>query len=233
MGLGAASIYDEYDKLYKTASRDIYNALSLNILNLSEIKTLIEETYSRIMLKMPFDNNGIPTGMAYAGNWPIGVPPLQVIVWGLFGPSVGYVLPGQFLPVYNFTHLHNSPGENHSHDTTIPMMDGWGDAEATRQARPNPSKVPTPPRAKGMGTPPGHKHYGYACGGGGGAFVNGQDNRSKRVKDAVLARNQRYGIDNLDAFNGKNYVDITPLSGNYSFNPDGTLNPTPDFKGLC
>lgn len=232
VGAGEATIYDTYDKVYKAASRDIYNVLSLNILNLSEIKTLIEETYSTLMLAMPFDNNGIPTGVAYAGNYPLGVPPLQVVVWGLAGPSYGYVIPGQLLPVYNFTHIHNSPGQNHSHATTVPTMDGWGDAASARQARPTPSHVPTPARTKGMGTPPGHKHYGYACGGGGGAFVGGQDNRNKRVKDAILARNQRYGINGLDAFNGTNYVNTTPLSGNYSFNPDGTLNPLPNFTGL-
>jgi len=227
-GQGAATYYDIYDKGYKFLSRDIYNALSLNILNLSEIKTLIEEQYYSMMLKLPLDNGGIPTGLAYAGNFPYGVPPL--VVWTPVGP--GFVVPGQWLPIYNFTHLHNSPGGNHSHDTTVPTMDGWGDAPSARQARPSPSHVPTPARTKGMGTPPGHKHYGYACGGGGGAFVNGQDNRSQRVKDAILARNQNYGINSMDPYNGTNYVNTTPLSGNYSFNPDGTLNPPPNFAGL-
>jgi hypothetical protein len=231
-----ATALDQYDKRFKTATRDVYNVLSLNILSLAEIKILVEETYSTIMVQMPLDNNSLPTGIAMSHWWVPEIPattpmsiPLQIIGWCAAGPVEGYVIPGQPIPVYNFTHIHNSPGQNHSHDTTVPAFDGYDTASASRAATPEPSHVPTSAKAKGMGQSPGHKSMGgiSSCGGGGGAFVNAN------VSAAKAKRNAKYGITgNGNGFYGQNFVNANPNTGNYSFNPDGTLNPPPSFEGL-
>ena len=225
-----ATIYDTYDKTYKKIGRDVFNILSLNILNLSEIKTLIEETYSTILLNTIIDNEGSPTGFGVTGWFPYGMPPLQVIGSCSYGGFVqGIVVPGQVLPIYNFTHNHGSPGSDHSHDYSVPAFDGYDNAASARAARPNPSHVPTPANAKGMGTKPGNSSLGdiSSCGGGGAGFGSG--NLSK----ARSKRNKAYNINgDGNGFNGKNYVDLTPETGNYTFNPDGSLNPLPGFNGL-
>lgn len=234
-----ATFFDQFDKRFKNVTRDLYNLLSLNILSLAEIKTLVEETYSSFMLLLPFDNFFLPTGVTqshwYTGPTPIAPagPPLVVVgvAFTCCGPApvLAGVIPGQPQPVYNFTHLHNSPGQNHGHDTTVPAFDGYDTPAASRAATPDPSHVPTPAKAKGMGQNPGHKSMGdlTSCGGGGGPFV------SSNVSKSRGKRNSKYGITgNGSGFNGQNFVNTTPDSGNYSFNPDGTLNPPPNFEGF-
>ena len=224
-----STVLDTYDKAYKKIGRDVFNTLSLNILNLAEIKTIIEETYSTILIGIPIDNEGIPTGYAYAGWYPYGTVPLFVEGVCSYGGSVfGWVIPGQYLPVYNFPHNHGSPGDDHSHDYSVPAFDGYDNAASARAARPNPSHVPTPAKAKGMGSKPGDKSLGdiTSCGGGGAGFGgNVSSSRSKRNKGFNISGDGK-------AFNGKNYVDLTPQTGNYSFNPDGSMNPPPTFNGL-
>ena len=223
------TIFDSYDKLYKTVSRDLFNSLTLNILNLSEIKTLIEETYSTILLSMTIDNQFSPTGFGMTGWYPYGIYPLQIIgVCSYGGLVTGYVIPGQLLPVYNFTHNHGSPGQDHAHDYSVPAFDGHDNAASSRAARPNPSHVPTPAKKKGMGTKPGNTSLGdiSSCGGGGAGFNGG-------VSAAKRKRNKGFGISgDGSGFVDKNYVDLTPETGNYKFNPDGSLNPPPTFNGL-
>jgi hypothetical protein len=235
-----ATKLDIFDKLFKKATRDVYNVLTSNILSFAEIQTLIEETYSSIMIELPLDNTGLPTGIGLTGWYPYGTEPLMVIVPGVMSgtsAAVGYVIPGQITPVFNFTHNHNSPGQNHSHDTTVPAFNGYTGSAAARAARPDPTHVPTPAPARGMGESPGHKTMGdiSSCGGGGGAFAGsggGGSASPSRVDTSLGRRNQKYNINTNDAFNNQNYVDITPQTGNYSFNPDGSLNPPPDFNGL-
>jgi hypothetical protein len=224
-----STVLDQFDKAYKKVGRDVYNTLSLNILNLSEIKTLIEETYSTLLLDTIVDNTGLATGFGVTGWYPYGIFPLQVVGVCSYGGAVtGYVVPGQILPIFNFTHNHGSPGSDHSHDYSVPAFDGYDNAASVRAARPNPSHVPTPAKAKGMGSKPGDKSLGdiMSCGGGGASFGgNVSSARSKRNKGFNISGDGK-------AFNGKNYVDLTPKTGNYSFNPDGSMNPPPTFNGL-
>jgi hypothetical protein len=68
-----------------------------------------------------------------------------------------------------------------------------------------------------MGTQPGPKSLGSltSCGGGGGAAK------------AISNRNSNYGITG-NPYNGTNYVQAEA-----TFNPDGTLNPPPNFNLAC
>lgn len=226
---GQSTLLDTYDKAYKKVGRDIFNFLSLNILNVSEIKTLIEETYSTIMLSTVIDNTGLATGFGLTGWYPYGTVPLLVVGACSYGGAVvGYVYPGQILPIFNFTHNHGSPGQDHAHDYSVPAFDGYDNAASARAARPNPSHVPTPAKAKGMGTKPGNTSLGdiSSCGGGGAGFGG-------NVSNAKSKRNKRFNISgDGNGFNGQNYVNLTPETGNYSFNPDGSMNPAPSFNGL-
>jgi hypothetical protein len=224
-----STLLDTYDKAYKKVGRDIFNFLSLNILNISEIKTLIEETYSTILLSTTIDNTGLATGFGLTGWYPYGTVPLLVIGACSYGGTVvGYVYPGQILPIFNFTHNHGSPGQDHAHDYSVPAFDGHDNAASSRAARPNPSHVPTTAKKKGMGVKPGNTSLGdiSSCGGGGAGFGGG-------VSAAKSKRNKAYNIaGDGSGFNGKNYVDLTPQTGNYKFNEDGSLNPPPTFNGL-
>jgi hypothetical protein len=226
-----ASALDFFDKRFKNVTRDVYNVLSLNILSLAEIKTLVEETYSSIILQLPFDNFFLPTGVCQS-HWYTGPTPILPIgppIMGVCAVGPVVIWPGQSMPIYNFQHVHNSPGQNHSHDTTVPAFDGYDNPSSSRAATPEPSHVPTPAKAKGMGQNPGHKSMGSitSCGGGGGPFVNAS------VSKARAARNEKYGISgNGNGFNGQNFVNGNPNTGSYKFNPDGTLNPPPSFEGL-
>jgi len=242
-----ATIYDTYDKAYKAISRDVYNFLSLNIANgLAEIKTLIEEEYSSSMLKLGIDCSGpgLPTGFAFtydAGIGPsVGGPllldgyayvidpqtgtPLPVFFQGGQYMAYSFVIPGQIMPVYNYTHVHNSPGANHSHDYTVPQMDPMGTNTAARGARPEPSNVPSPAKASGHGSKPGHKTMGDLClpciNPFGGKKGNGRGNGR---------RNAIYGLPPEDDYwNTGNYV-----PADAKFDPDGNLVPPPSIDLNC
>jgi hypothetical protein len=205
----------------KKLGRDLYNVLSLNIINLAEIKTLIEETYHTIMLNTIVDNTAMPTGFSTA--WfaapgaPVGSPLIVVGQAGPF-PVLGYVIPGQTMPTYNFTHIHNSPGNNHSHDYTAPVSQSVSNATTAIGVRPEPSNVPTPPKKTGMGSSPGHKSAGDLClpcinpfGGNGN-------------------RNAAYGLgpEDSDAYKGTNYVNVDA-----KFDEKGNLFPPPSIDLNC
>ena len=146
-----ASIYDAYDKAQKIITVGAYATYTLAFLRPDFIKTKCEEIYHSAMLNLVVDNTFMPTGFATA--WfaapgaPVGSP---LIVVGTAAtttgpaPVLGYVLPGQTMPVYNFTHNHNSPGNNHSHDYTSIQSSLPGNTSDTRQMSPEPSHVPTP-----------------------------------------------------------------------------------------
>jgi len=223
-----------YDTAFKVATRDIAGFLMGFNFSVDYIVTIVEETYANIMTNIPLDNFFQPTGIAMSHWWtgptpilPTG-PPLQIIGYCAAGPVHGFVIPGQVQPIFNFQHVHNSPGQSHVHDTTVPAFDGYDSPAASRAATPQPSHVPTPAKAKGMGQRPGHKSMGSitSCGGGGGPFVN------SRVSNYKGNRNTKYGITgNGSGFTG-NFVNARPEQNNYSFNPDGTLNPPPNFGGF-
>jgi hypothetical protein len=73
-----------------------------------------------------------------------------------------------------------------------------------------------------MGTSPGHKTAGDLgpCGGGGGPFGN-----ANRQNSSILRRNEEYGVDGLDAFNGNDFV-----TSKVRYTEDGGLIPSPNFN---
>jgi hypothetical protein len=219
-----ATLYDVYDKAYKKLSRDAFNILSLGVLRPPEIKTLIEETYHSTMLATIVDNTYMPTGFATAWFAPPGSPagsPLMVVGTAMTttgpAPVVGYVIPGQTMPVYNFTHNHNSPGNDHAHDYTGIQSSLPGTTNNARELSPEPSHVPTPAKTAGMGTKPGHKSLGDLCipcvnlGGGG----HGSSPASK------------YGLGD-NPYGGTNYVQADGV-----FDPNGNLVPPPSIDIGC
>jgi hypothetical protein len=218
-----ALVYDAYDKIYKKASRDLFNLLSLNIINgMAEIKTLIEEAYHSIMIKLPIDNTTLPTG--YGTTWfappgsPTGAPLLIVGVTKTGIPVKGFVIPGQTLPIFTFPHNHNSPGDNHSHDYTSLLSHPVGNNTTARAARPEPSNVPSPAKSTGHGSKPGHKNMGSLC----LPCINPFGGHGKR--------NAGYGLgpDDSNAFPGTNYV---PADG--KFDQYGNLTPPPSIDLNC
>jgi hypothetical protein len=229
-----ATILDSFDKLLKKAGRDPFNVLSLNIINgMAEIKTLIEETYEQIKLNMVVDNFGLPTGFATSYFAPPGMPagpPLLVNGFAMAGPYpvafiYTFVVPGQTLPVHTFTHNHLSPGSNHAHDYTSFQGMPVGDNSSARAARPTPSHVPSPAKATGIGTKPGHKNAGgglclpciWPFGGGGVNSIN---------------RNTNYGFDpnaNNNLYNGTNFVSPSSIK----FTDDGIIIPPPSLDINC
>jgi hypothetical protein len=94
----------------------------------------------------------------------------------------------------------------------------------SRQPSSSPSHVPTTAKPNGMGSRPGPKSLGdvTSCGGGGGAFG------SKSPTQAIQNRNAGYGITGTNAYNDTNYVQAQP-----KFNPDGSLDPKPQFNLGC
>jgi hypothetical protein len=228
-----ATIYDKYDKIYKKTSRDVFNVLSLNIINgMAELKTLVEETYSTMILSLGIENMGMPSGFGTTYFAPPGLPsgpPLLVNGLAFAGPYpvtfvYTFVVPGQTFPVYNFTHNHGSPGGNHSHDYTAFQGNYVGTNNAARAIRPDPSHVPSPPKQRGTGTKPGHKNMGELCLPCIWPFGGGGPNASRR--------NKAYGLD-PNAYNnvyrGTNFVPVTALK----FNSDGSLNPPPFLDLGC
>lgn len=122
------------------------------------------------------------------------------------GIAIGFI----YSQVWNFKHNHTRVGEDHSHSTTVPKSSFWNDRKAWGQERMAGSPVPTPSPVHGDTPSPGPKSKSGACGGGGLYTKN---------------RNESYGLNPLDAFNGLNYI---PYS--IKRNPDGTLNPPPKFS---
>jgi hypothetical protein len=220
------AIFDTIDKIYKAISRDLAAIATFLELTPNLIKTWVIETYFSTLIIVPIDNFGVPTGIAEAISCdPIGGIPIDVlwtVTMTVDGPAVGWVIPGQFLPVQSFPHNHASPGTDHSHDQLIPQGHYYSNSGAAKAARPNPSNVPNPAKPTGMGTKPGHKTLGdlTSCIIGGGGVGGGAPD----IGAAINARNAKYGI-NGDAYNGENYVDATT-----QFTPDGEMVPPPHFN---
>jgi hypothetical protein len=136
---------------------------------------------------------------------------------------IGTVRPAM-IPVYTYTHNHGSPGDPHAHSYIMPRMLGYDTASAATASRDEPSVIPTPARATGMGNQTGnYPSLGDLgpCGGGGSPFGN-----ASRIRAAKLKRNQTYGINSYDAFGDKDYVD----SPNVRYTEDGEIIPEPTFN---
>ena len=211
-----------FDRIYKVL-RDICASLVGLVMSPDYLKTKIEETYAYTMVSITIDGNGLPTGFAMLYEYTTYMPIMAYGTCTMGGLVTAYVQPSM-IPIYNWTHVHGSPGDPHVHAYTALKSVTHGSSAASIASRPPANAIPTAAQAQGMGTPPGHKNAGELgpCGGGGGYFGN-----PKRVNSSNLRRNQQYGFDGPDAFDGNDYVNITP-----KFTEDGELIPTPTLNIL-
>jgi hypothetical protein len=125
--------------------------------------------------------------------------------------------------IWNWKHNHNITNQPHTHDYSIYKGDMYDTLEDWGGARPSPSSIPTPATESCMGTKPGPKSLAGACGGGGGGF--GFDDPNSRASKARRNRNARFGIFGDDAYGQYDFVNTTPVSGNFGYDEDGNITP--------
>jgi len=135
---------------------------------------------------------------------------IEILPTGIFiGGGVGLGVTACAGLVWNFTHNHTEAPGDHTHETAVPKGGSWKTLAGAGQQRVAGNPAPTPAPTSGTWPSPGPRSQGGGCGGG-GLFQK--------------VRNQKYGIDNEDAFNGGNFVTTTAVR-----NPDGSLYPPPDL----
>jgi hypothetical protein len=136
--------------------------------------------------------------------------PIEPIPTGIFmGVCAGFgggVCAGI---VYNFPHNHTRGPESHRHEVDVPAGQYYKKLAGAAAHRSAGNPAPTMAPANTTFPRPGPSAHGGGCGGG-GLYTK--------------PRNQKYGIDNDDAFDGGNFVTTTPIR-----NPDGSIFPTPDL----
>lgn len=136
--------------------------------------------------------------------------PLEPIPTGIFmGVCAGFgggVCAGI---IYNFPHNHTRGPESHRHVTDGIAGGYYKKQQGAGQTRTAGNPAPAPLPTDTTWPRPGPYAWGGGCGGGG-------------LYSKV--RNQNYGIDSDDAFNGGNYVTTTVVR-----NPDGSIYPPPDL----
>jgi hypothetical protein len=140
------------------------------------------------------------------------------------GPGISWgILPKG--GIWNYKHNHNLTNQPHTHDYSIYKGDMYDTLEDWGGARPSPSNIPTPATESCMGTKPGPKSLGGACGGGGGGF--GYNDPNSRASKARRNRNARFGIFGDDAYGQYDFVNTTPVSGgNFGYDEDGNITPS-------
>lgn len=216
-----ATISDLFDKAWKVL-RDAVLAITEYIATPDAIKVFFEEIYSTAQISAVIDNTGLPSGFAMIYDYTTFMP---ITVYGScsFGGTItGFVTPSM-IPVYNYTHNHGSPGDPHAHSYIVPRMLGYDSSRAATASRDEPSVIPTPAKATGMGNKYGnYPSFGDLgpCGGGGSPFGN-----LARINSAKIRRNEAYGIRG-DAFTG-DFV-----NANIQYTKDGGIIPTPDLNIL-
>lgn len=195
--VGAAIPLTILDKTLQVLVRDIMPGQQLD---LEWLFTFSFEVFNLTRLSIVVEP--IPTGFAFFPGCPPACPPM-------------------LLPIWNWKHCHTATPQSHTHDHTVPKGNYFDDREAWGNARDDASAVPTPANDKGDGSTPGPKSNGGACGGGGFGFGSPNSNASK----AILARNQSFGINSSDAYGEYDFVNITPVSGNFGYDEDGNITP--------
>lgn len=123
--------------------------------------------------------------------------------------------------VQNFTHGHTNTPQDHTHDHTLPLGNYYDTREDWAGARTGASSVPIPANESGDGTAPGPKSSGGACGGGGYLY----NSPNSRASKARRRRNQSFGINSDDAFEGNDFVNTTPDNGTFYYDDDGSIQP--------
>jgi hypothetical protein len=111
--------------------------------------------------------------------------------------------------VFNFPHVHDSTVGSHRHEVDVPAGQYYKRLAGAGAQRSAGNPAPTMAPANTTFPRPGPASWGGGCGGGG-------------LYSKV--RNQKYGINSDDAFNGGNFVTTTAVR-----NPNGSLFPTPDL----
>ena len=179
-----------------------------SLLDIGNLYKLTSETFNQIMNSTVVETTqtGFYVGMCLNSAGP-------GISWGIM-PSGG---------IWNWKHNHNLTNQPHTHDYSIYKGDMYDTLEDWGGARPSPSSIPTPATESCMGTKPGPKSLGGACGGGGGGF--GFDDPNSRASKARRNRNARFGIFGDDAYGEYDFVNTTPVSGNFGYDDDGNITP--------
>ena len=125
--------------------------------------------------------------------------------------------------IWNYKHNHCTTPTPHQHEYEALKGDYYRTPEDWGGARTDASNIPTPPNSTAMGPLPGPRGLGGACGGGGGYNVFADPN--SRASKARRNRNARYGINGDDAYGIYDFVNTTPLSGNFNYDDNGDLTP--------
>jgi hypothetical protein len=126
-------------------------------------------------------------------------------------------------PIWNFKHNHGLTPCPHQHEHEAIKGDYYRTPEDWGGARTDASNIPTPASSTAMGPVPGPRGLGGACGGGGG--YNVFDDPNSRASKARRNRNARYGINGDDAYGIYDFVNTTPLSGNFNYDENGDITP--------
>ena len=179
-----------------------------SLLDIGNLYKLTSETFNQIMNSTVVETTqtGFYVGMCLNSAGP-------GISWGIM-PSGG---------IWNWKHNHNITNQPHTHDYSIYKGDMYDTLEDWGGARPSPSNIPTPATESCMGTKPGPKSLAGACGGGGGGF--GFNDPNSRASKARRNRNARFGIFGDDAYGEYDFVNTTPVSGNFGYDEDGNITP--------
>lgn len=125
--------------------------------------------------------------------------------------------------LWNYKHNHSQTPAPHQHEHEAIKGEYFRTPEDWGGARISPSNIPTPATETGMGFTPGPRGLGGACGGGGGFNVFADPN--SRASKARRQRNRSFGIDSDDAYGIYDFVNTTPLSGNFTYDDDGEITP--------
>ena len=179
-----------------------YIGTALNGTNLS-LKALNMACQSSLVIT----KFGITTIFMEAYNLVMMAIPIELYPTGIFLGMAGPLPCTGF--IINFPHNHTQPPDDHTHETPVHRGGSWKEAAGAGQARSVGNPAPTPAPINGTYTSPGPRSWGGGCGGG-GLFSK--------------VRNQKYGINNDDAFNNGNFVTTTAVR-----NPDGSIFPPTDL----
>jgi len=183
---------------------DALNAsnLDLKVLNMACQLNLVATKYGITTLAMEAYNLAMMSLPIDIGLTPLGS---TGIFYGL--DSYGGVCTGV---IWNYPHNHTIPPMDHTHEADVPRGGYYKQASGAGQGRSCGNPSPTPAPTNGTWYSPGAKSWAGGCGGG-GLFTK--------------QRNEKYGINSDDAFNGGNFVTTTVTR-----NPDGSIYPAPDLS---
>lgn len=188
------------------------------ILTLAWLQNAIIKAINNVKVQLPIDNTGLPTGYCLAWNYMAQQPLATFHIDPTTGALVQGIVVPAFQAIYNSPHNHPQISNDHNHFHEHPATISYSSTKGLFANSPNPSHVPTP-APEPTGTMPGPQTMGDSCGGGGAAFV---DATNSTINEAILTRNQGYGIDGLDAYQGTNFVQTSAY-----FNPDGSFQQEP------